>query len=532
LFGKDSQGMPYPSGHHLVNLAIHVANTLLLFLVLRWMTSAVWPSAFVAALFAVHPLHVESVAWIAERKDVLSTFFGLLTIGAYAWYAQRPGKARYLLVFTLLGVGLMAKPMLVTLPCLLLLLDYWPLGRLNLGGTAATANRPLAPAPGPDTQSRRQTGCHRRGGTEPETALGRLPGVWRLVLEKVPLLALSAASCAVTYYAQKLGGAVAPIDKVLLGDRIANALLAYASYIGKMFWPAKLAALYPLPKHYDPLAVAGVAILLAAISVAVLWGARRGRRYLAVGWFWYLGTLVPVIGLVQVGSQSMADRYTYLPLVGLFVITAWGAADLAASIRNSRKLLVPLAGTVLLVCILLTTWQVPWWSDNVTLFQHAVDVTEENALAHAALGNALDAQQDRKGAIEHLLRAVEFNPDLVNAHRALAKIAYDENRRRDAIHHLDEVVRIRPRDAQAHFTLGQLLVRQSPRVAVGHYKVAVEIDPGYVKAHKGLADALAARGDTAGAAFHYREVLRLAPGNAEARKKLAELEAWQKGKSP
>jgi hypothetical protein len=291
--------------HHLVNVGFHVANSVLLFLVLRRMTGRRWPSALVVALFALHPLHVESVAWVAERKDVLSTLFWILTMGAYVRYARRPGVLRYLPVFAFLLLGLMAKPMLVTLPFVLLLLDYWPLGRLARAEAGATG---LAPSG--------------------EVAGGRRAKVWRLVLEKVPLLVLAAASCVVTFAVQRHGEAVMPLERLALPARMANAAVSCVAYLGKMVWPQGLTVLYPYPADRPAWEVAAAAAFLLAVTAAAAALVRR-RPYLAVGWFWYLGTLVPVIGLVQVGEQPMADRYTYVPLIGTFIMVAWAAGDLA-----------------------------------------------------------------------------------------------------------------------------------------------------------------------------------------------------------
>jgi len=305
-----------PAGHHLTNLFLHLLNTLLLFGVLKTMTRAVWPSAFAAVLFAVHPLHVESVAWIAERKDVLSAFFWMLTMAAYLRYTKHPCIVRYLPVVFAFALGLMTKPMLVTLPFVLLLLDYWPLKRLQFGRINI-----------PESQSHK-----------------------RLILEKIPLFTLAAISSVITCIVQQSGGAMGGNEVLTVGVRLANALVSYVGYIHKMIYPKGLAVLYPHPLDGVGLWQPVVSfIILAVISAGVIFASRK-RRYLATGWFWYLGTLIPVIGLVQVGSQAMADRYTYLPSIGIFIILAWGIPELLARWRCRKVIPAVLAGIVLVAC--------------------------------------------------------------------------------------------------------------------------------------------------------------------------------------
>ncbi len=304
-----------PSGHHLTNVFFHLVNTLLLFLVLKLMTGALWRSGLVAALFAVHPLHVESVVWVAERKDVLSTLFWMLTLWAYLGYTKRPGVKRYLVILLAFALGLMAKPMLVTLPFVLLLLDYWPLKRIELGQSAIglpAASQPSTIANKPGAQA------------------------FRLLLEKTPMFVLAAVSSVVTFIVQKSGGAVGALETYPFKIRMANALLSYVIYLKKMIWPQNLAVFYPHPGQSLPMwQAAGAGLLLVVVSIAVI---RAGRRYpyLPVGWLWYVGTLVPVIGLVQVGDQAMADRYTYVSLIGLFIVVAWGVPDVARSWRYGK----------------------------------------------------------------------------------------------------------------------------------------------------------------------------------------------------
>jgi hypothetical protein len=374
-----------PGGHHLTGLLLHVANTLLLLLVLQRMTGALWPSAFVAALFALHPLHVESVAWVSERKDVLSTFFWILTMGAYVRYAEHPKALPYALTLVLFSLGLMAKPMLVTLPFVLLLLDYWPLGRLDMGQM-----RPSAP-----------------GRTDtPKAAKSPL---FLLLLEKAPFLVLSVVACILAYVAQVQGGAVKSSGLFPMDIRIANALVSYVSYLEKTFWPQNLAVFYPHPGAWPVWQTAGATLLLVSISVLVILCVRK-TPYLALGWFWYLGTLVPVLGLVQVGDHAMADRYTYVPLIGIFIMIAWGAQDLANRRRQGAPGFLAAAAAVLIVCGIVSAQQLRHWQNSTTLFQHAIHVTRNNEGAHNNLGLALVEQGRLDEAIAQYLRALELKP--------------------------------------------------------------------------------------------------------------------------
>lgn len=357
-----------PFWHHLSNLLFHIANTLLLFLILKKMTGSVWPSGFVAAAFALHPLHVESVAWVAERKDVLSGFFWMLTIAAYILYARRPSLIRYLLVVLFLCLGLMAKPMVVTLPFVLLLLDYWPLCRFG---------QPYQNRDEKDLSRSQSGGVYYAKSS-----------FWRLVTEKIPLFALVAASAVITFIVQQGAGAMKPGDRFSLSVRISNALVSYIGYILKIFCPIRLAALYPHPGGNLPVWQPIVsAVLLAGITAIVIYLGRH-RRYLPVGWLWYLVTLVPVIGLVQVGSQAMADRYTYLPSIGIFIIVAWGTAEFFSGWRYRKIVFRLTAGVVLAVLLILTRIQVGYWRNNSTLFGHALDVTKDNFIMHNNFGNA------------------------------------------------------------------------------------------------------------------------------------------------
>lgn len=466
-------------GFHLTNLLLHLVNTVLLLHVLTRLTGAVWRSSCVAALFALHPLHVESVAWVAERKDVLSTCFWLLTLWGYAVYVERPTPARYALVCLPYALGLLAKPMLVTLPCVLLLLDYWPLGRLRRGPTA--------------------------------------PARWRLLAEKLPLFALAAGSSLVTLRAQSLGEAVAPLANTPLDLRLLNALLAYVGYLEKMVWPVDLAVYYPHPGAALPRGQAMAAgLFLLALTALVLWLAAR-RPYLLVGWFWYLGTLVPVIGLVQVGSQAMADRYTYVPLIGIFLALVWAGGDLALALpgRAARVGAALAVGLLLLGCVVRTWEQLGTWHDQRTLWEHAVRVTRPDYFTHDVLGMIYYQAGEWQKAHEQFRRAVELNPTSAQARNSLgmAKLALGDAA--GAATHLAEAVRLRPERADAHHNLALAYVLgEQPDLAraATHARQAVALKPELAAAHALLGYLLQAQGQEAEAASHYAEALRLDPG--------------------
>jgi Flp pilus assembly protein TadD len=397
-----------PAAHHLTNLLFHAANVLLLFALLRLGTGAVWRSALVAALFAWHPMHVESVAWVAERKDVLSTFFGLLTLGAYGLYVRQARAERrkrellYALALLLYALSLMSKPMLVTLPFVLLLLDYWPLGR-------------------------REEGRGERGG-------GGGMGWPKLLLEKVPFFALALACSVATLVLQHADGALLSGSALPVRARVANASVSYLRYVGKLFWPAHLAVLYPLPASWPAvLAAAGVLFILGIPAVVLL--NVRNRPYLPVGWLWFIGTLVPVIGLVQAGSQAMADRYSYLPYVGLFVIIAWGLGDIAARLPRVKPALVAIASGGLVACICCARQQLRYWQDSLTLFDHTVSVTSDNPIALCDLAVDLMDRGRFEEGIERAQQALALQPDMPRAEAALGYGFSGELKSADAIEH-------------------------------------------------------------------------------------------------
>jgi tetratricopeptide (TPR) repeat protein len=491
-----------PAGHHITNLLFHVANSLLLFGLLQRLTGALWRSAFAAALFALHPLHVESVAWVSERKDVLSAFFFMLTVGAYARYAevqslkskvQSPGadaprntqhaSGYYVLALFLFALGLMSKPMLVTLPFVLLLLDYWPLGRLQL----STVNLPLSTT------------------TRPAT-------LRRLVVEKIPFFVLAASSCVLTFLVQQASGAMPALEKSPLDLRLANALVAYARYLGKTFWPAKLAVFYPYsPLSLDSWQVIGAALLLLAATVAVVLAGKRSP-YLPVGWLWFLGMLVPVVGIVQVGKQSWADRYTYLPHIGLFLIIAWGASAVVARWKWPRIIPIVAAGLTLIVCGLATARQLSYWRNTKMLFQHAVAVTSGNFVAYTVVANALIEEGKLPEAIEECRRALQISPEYPEAHNTLGNIHAKQEKLDEAIADYRAAVQADPNYPDARNGLGNVLLKQGAFAeAEAQCREALRMTPMHLPAMFCLATALHKQGKLDEAADYYRQILELKP---------------------
>jgi protein O-mannosyl-transferase len=494
LFGKG------PAGPHFTNLLFHLANTVLLFLLLRRLTAATWRSAFVAVLFALHPLHVESVAWISERKDVLSTFFGLLALFFYTRFVQylKVGKRKsniktdrhptndYVLAFLFFTLGLMSKPMLVTLPFVMLLLDYWPLNRLSDKETKAET---------------RSTGHH-------QLLIAR-----RLVWEKIPFFSLSAISCAVTLFAQSR--AMVSLATFPLGTRIANAFVSYARYLGKTFWPDDLAVLYPYPAQWPLPEVVLAAALLAGLTLAALWLVRR-LPFIAIGWFWFLGTLIPVIGLVQVGIQPMANRYTYIPLIGLFIVFAWGAGELCLNARWLKTAINFMAVMVLAGCVLWTRDQLRYWQNSETLFRHTLAVTENNYNAYGNLGSWLSQQGRLQEAADCYVKSLQIHPDnfevLYNLGNVLIKLGDLDG----AIDNYRRALRLTSDSIYLLNNLGFALAEKNQFTdAIGCYEAALKLNPDYAEAHNNLATALFMLKRFNEAASHYREALRIAPNNPQ-----------------
>ena len=479
-----------PGWHHLTNLLFHIANTLLLFFVFRKMTGDLWQSAFIAALFALHPLHVESVVWVSERKDVLSTFFWMVTMWSYIWYVENPVVYRYILVFLFFTLGLMSKPMLVTLPFVLLLLDFYPLNRFKFQPSDGSAS----------SQQRSNT--------------------LRLILEKTPLFVLVAISSAITFYAQKKGGALTSLEIYPFKVRIANALVSYVTYIEKMIYPSKLAFLYPHPGMLPWWKISGACLLLLSISFLAIRVAKQSP-YFAMGWLWYLGTLVPVIGLIQVGLQSMADRYTYVPLIGIFIIVAWGAPELVKQWKY-RKLWLTTLATVSLTILMVMTWkQVGYWKNGITLFEHALKITSNNYVSHNNLGLALEEQGRTAEAIDHYLQALRIKPDLKEAHNNLGLALEKQGRTEEAVDHYLQALRIKPDYAEAHFNLGIALKNEGrTEEAIDHYLQALQIKPDYAEAHYNIGNVLYMQKRIEEAISHYLQALRIKPDYAEAHNNL------------
>jgi protein O-mannosyl-transferase len=482
-------------GHHFTNVILHSISVLLLFLVLKRMTDALWQSAFVAALFAIHPLHVESVAWIAERKDVLSAVFFMLTLAAYVRYARGPSARRYLLVALLFAFGLMSKPMLVTLPFVLLLLDYWPLGRIE-GQKSEIGNR-----------------------------------LQRLITEKLPLFALSALSCIATLFAQRQGPTA--IDQLPLLWRLENTFVTYVTYIWQMLWPVRLAVFYPHPNDRLPLVEVTVAIaLLAGISLLVIY-LRRTKPYLVAGWFWYLGMLVPVIGLIQVGEQAHADRYTYLPQIGLYIMIAWTFGDLLLeSTPGIRRALVGLVATIAIVSLgVRALGQASYWKNSETLWNHTLAVTGENDVAHNNLGFLLLRRGELDKAISEFQAALDIRSRNTDTHYTLGAALIQSNlgnalaRKQlwdEAIDHLQEAVRLRPDYADAYFNLGSVLFQQGRLdQAIAQWRKALAIRPRDAEAHRNLASALRKQGNLKDAISEYEQALDIAPEDSVALNNLA-----------
>jgi Tfp pilus assembly protein PilF len=474
-----------PFGPHLVNLLLHGANTGLLFFLLRQLTSATWKSAFVAALFALHPLHTESVAWVAERKDVLSVFFGLISLCAYARYvgkqstsaSPRSSKLDYFFALLFFALSLMSKPMLVTLPFLLLLLDYWPLQRFKTWNLK--------------------------------------PELKKLIFEKMPFLALSILSSAITLFVQQKGGAVKILTQFSMTDRLGNAFVSYARYLGKTLWPVNLANPYPHPGTWPTSLVLSAIALFILLCVATVM-LRHKYPFGFVGWFWFVGLLIPTIGLVQVGTAAMADRYTYLPLIGIFIILAWGIGEIASRWCGSQSTLVLFATLILTLCAWRTRLQVRYWHDTGALFNHAVEVTKGDYFASNALGVWMSGQMLPALALECFSEANRIQPDnvtvLYNMGNCLAKLGQNDL----AIDHYRHALQIGPVTADLLSNLGSALVSKKQYAEAGTtFEMALKIKPDSVGAHNNLAAILFKQHRFSESAQHFQEALRYFPDSYE-----------------
>ena len=501
-------------GYHWTNVLLHLANTLLLFLVLSRMTGAVWRSGFVAALFALHPLHVESVAWVAQRKDVLSGFFWMLATGAYVLYAERPGTGRYLLVLLLLILGLMSKPMLVTLPFVFLLLDYWPLGRFRDSWQ------------GP-------------------------------VLEKIPMIIATLCISFFALKAEKGFGAVANLADLPFSLRLSNVVISYALYLAKTVWPLHLAVFYPYPGIWPVWSVLGSGVLLLAVSLAAVYWLRK-YPYLSVGWFWYLGVLVPVIGFIQVGSHSMADRYTYLSLIGIFVMAVWGIAELAAHSKLRANIMAAFGVVLLILLTGAAHFQVQTWRDSETLFEHALKTTKNNYFIHGSLG-MVDLEKGRydmamghfllalqikpnyepgyegmaiifqkegqyQKAVQYYQQAIEINPGYVEARRRLAELLFKLGKPEEAILQCKAILKYKSADPAIYNQVGVYLAaaRREPDSEAA-FREAVSMNPYHAGYRNNFALALARENKTSEAIEQLEEAVKLQPSYAAAHYHLAEL---------
>ena len=478
----------FAGGHHLTNILFHSANAVLLWLLLKRMTKLFWPSALMAALFAWHPLNVESVAWIAERKNVLSTFFFILTVWAYFRYAENPRPARYALALTLFALGLTAKPMLVTLPFILLLLDYWPLQRISFNENRL------------DFAGRKN---------------------WRLLLEKIPFLFLSIADGVITWIVQSRSGAIKSLTDVTAASRLLNIPVAYLAYLEKTFLPFKLCVFYAFPSQ--PPVIAGLTALMLLAAATFL--ARHWRfkyRWLPVGWLWFLGMLIPVIGLVQVGSQTMADRYAYLPVIGIFLIVAFGLDEFLAIRPQLRVFTTALAIAFLCFCLVLTRQQLMHWQNSVALFTRTVEVNPENAFAQDMLGAALSGSGRTTEAVEHYAAAVRIRPDAAELQYHLGRELIDAGRFSEAENHLSQALRQMPGNSILHNTLGVAFMQDGqPQKAEKEFSCAVELQPDYSKPHFNLGRVQMAEGQNQAAITNFIAALRLEPHWPEALQNLA-----------
>ena len=490
-------------GHHLTNVILHTISVVLLFLVLKQMTGGLWQSAFVAALFAIHPLHVESVAWIAERKDVLSAVFFMLTLAAYARYARAPSATRYLLVALLFAFGLMSKPMLVTLPIVLLLLDYWPLNRVTDRGQAVKGTK------------------------------SRIRGQWSvvsgLIIEKIPLLILSATSCVITFVIQKRAtGAIPPLPLLWRAD---NGFASYMIYIWKTLWPTRLAVFYPHPNNMLPawVVVIAIGLLLAMTGAAIVF---RGKRpYLFTGWLWYLVMLVPVIGFVQVGEQGHADRYTYLPHIGLFLLAAWSIADVTASHWATLRIAIATAVVIIIGLAWAAFVQTSYWRNSETLWTHALAVTSENDFAHNNLAYLLVDRGELDDAISHFAAAARIRSYKTDRHYNLGS-AFVEMNFADALArkgesdaamvHYEQAIKLEPNNADAYYNRGNVLFSKG-RIdeAIADLEKSLLIQPNHADAHTCLGNALLRQGSLKQAIAQYETALVLAPQDPHSRNNIA-----------
>ncbi len=456
-------------GYHWTNVLFHIASSVLLFFTLYRMSGALWRSGFVAALFALHPLNVEPVAWVATRKDVLCTFFWMLTLWVYLKYTEKGGVLHYLLVAFVFAMGLMSKPMASTLPFVMLLLDYWPLGRF------------------------------------------RKISFLRLLVEKAPLIILAFIVMAITFIAEQKMGAVIPMEAFPLDARVFNAAVSYVTYIAKMFWPVNMAVFYPHPGYWPPWQVIFSSSLLGIIFFIVLKLARR-FPYLPVGWFWYVGTLIPVIGLIQIGSHAMADRYAYIPLIGLFIMISWGVADVVERWVALARLLSVVAIMIIIILASTAAIQVRHWENSIALFKHAVAVAVENHVTYYNLGIAYRERGNLTAAIKNFKRASQLRPDLANIQNNLGVALFEQGDLEEAMAAFGKAIQLQPDHAGAHNNIAMVLYRQNKfETAKDHFLTAIKLHPDYANAHYHLALIFGQDGLKEEALNHYRKAIQINP---------------------
>ncbi|UCD66733.1 MAG: tetratricopeptide repeat protein, partial [Deltaproteobacteria bacterium] len=485
-----------PAGFHATNLIIHIINTLLLFLFLQNATRAIWKSWFVALFFALHPLHIESVAWIAERKDVLSTFFFMLILLSYKRYARMPSLKNYLPVMLFFILGLSTKAMLVSVPFLLLLMDYWPLNRFK--------GKPLW----------KKDQAHKDFG------------IMSLLKEKVPLFLITVFFCGLTIYTQKVGGAVVSQEIHPINMRIANAFVAYISYIGKMFFPVNLAVLYPFPKSISFINVIISIILLLLITVAAI-KSLSSKPYFIIGWFWFIISIFPVIGLVQVGPQAMADRFTYIPLIGLFIICVWGGAALGVNLKIKNTVLWTISLFIIFIYAYISWIQISLWQNTFTLFSHTLRVTKDNYVAHALIGMHFSKHGQFVKAIGHLQKALEIAPGYKTAHNGFGITLGKMQRYKEAGFHFREALSIDPNFIIAHYNLGLSLYKQKKiDESATHFRKVLDLQPDHPKANFFLGNILAGQGQMAAAVFHFKKASSALPNDKKIKENLLRAESY------
>ncbi len=519
LFGS------WAGGHHLVSLLFHIGAVLFLFLFLNKTTQQLWPSAIVAALFAVHPLRVESVAWASERKDVLSMFFGMATLYAYAFYVQDKKISKYLLCFFLFVLALMSKPMMVTIPFILLLVDYWPLQRWQKALNPQPVQTQVSIA-----QQQKSKKKKKRKNAPIPAEQAKAPTIIKntkqltleLLKEKIPFFVLSIISSLVTIWAQDKEGSIVAMDKLFFSERLSNAIVSYATYLGKIFLPVNLSIFYPY-QLISGWQLLGSVLLLIIITAGVLFFVRKAP-FLMTGWLWYLGTLIPVIGLVQVGKQAIADRYTYIPSIGIIIMLVWGLLFLVPKEKVRKYFLAPLSGVAILIMMILSWQYCLSWKNSITIFNHALEATKNNYLAHNNLGVALAETGNNKEAISHYHAAIKINPLYDNALVNLGTLLTAAGKNEEAVNYYLQAIKANPVNAHAHTNLGAALSAMGKKKeAEDHYRQALNIDQTHVDAFYNLANLLTEQGRKDEAAANYRQAISINPGHSRAHYNYAEL---------